>query len=210
MAESGWSGNVLRLNADGSVDPTFNAGTGANGAISAMLLLPTGRILVGGRFTNFNGQPRGNLVQLNADGSVFSTVYNLNDAVSCLAIDGAGRVLVGGSFTIINAGSSGAPRSHVARLIDASASGTRFDFNGDGRADLGVYAAAGGMWSILNSLNYQTASTHFGLSEDKTVAADFDGDFKTDIAVFRPSEGIWYLLKSQEGFSAVRWGCGRR
>jgi uncharacterized delta-60 repeat protein len=63
------NGSVLRLNADGTVDPTFNAGTGANGKVNTMLLLATGRIFVGGKFTNFNGQPRGNLVQLNADGS---------------------------------------------------------------------------------------------------------------------------------------------
>ncbi len=198
------TGNVLRLNPDGSVDPTFNAGTGADGQINAMLLLSTGRIFVGGIFTNFNGQPRGNLVQLNADGSVFTPVYNVNGEVWSLAVDADGRVFVGGSFTIINAGSRSADRSSVAALIDTPP--TRFDFDGDRRADLAVYLAADGMWSILNSLNNQTVWTNFGLSEDKTVAADFDGDGKTDIAVFRPSEGIWYLMQSTSGFGAVQWG----
>jgi uncharacterized delta-60 repeat protein len=198
--------NVLRLNADGSVDPTFNAGTGANGQVNAMLLLTTGRIFVGGKFTNFNGQPRANLVQLNADGTVFTPVYNLNDEVLSLAVDSTGRVFVGGNFTTVIAGNSSAPRSYVAALIDAQPSATRFDFDGDGRADLGVFSAADGRWSILNSRNYQTVWTNFGLSEDKTAAADFDGDGKTDIAVFRPSEGTWYLLRSRDGFGAVPWG----
>jgi uncharacterized delta-60 repeat protein len=201
-----YQSNVLRLNADGTVDPTFNAGTGASGKVNTMLLHSTGRIFVGGSFTHFNGQARANLVQLNADGSVFTPVYNLNNEVFCLAIDSDGRVLVGGNFTTIIAGGSSAPRSYVARLIDASASATRFDFNGDGRADLGIYSAADGMWSILNSLSYQTLSTQFGMSEDKTVAADFDGDFRTDIAVFRPSDGTWYLKQSTGASRAVRWG----
>jgi len=198
--------SILRLNTDGSVDPTFNTGTGADGKVNTMLLLSTGRIFVGGIFSNFNGQPRANLVQLNADGSVFTPVYNLNDEVLCLAVESTGRVFVGGDFTTIIAGSSSANRSYVAALIDSSASSTRFDFNGDGRADLAVYAASDGMWSILNSLNYQTVWTNFGLSEDKTVAADYDGDFKTDYAVFRPSNGIWYLNQSTRGFGAVQWG----
>ena len=199
------SGNVLRLNSDGTVDPTFNAGT-ADGQVNAMLLLSTGRIFLGGNFSNFNGQPRGNLVQLNEDGSVFTPVYNLNGEVLSLAVDAGGRVFVGGAFTTVIAGSSGAERSYVAGLIDATASKTRFDFTGDGRADPAVYSGADGEWSILNRQNNQSVSTKFGLSEDKTVPADFDGDGKTDIAVFRPSDGTWYLLRSREGFGAVRWG----
>jgi uncharacterized delta-60 repeat protein len=198
--------NVLRLNPDGSVDPTFDAGTGANGQVNAMLLLSTGRILVGGIFTSFNGQPRGNLVQLNAAGSVFTPVYKINGTVWSLAVDINGRVFVGGDFTTIIAGNSSATRTAVAGLIDAPPTSTRFDFDGDLRADLGVFSAADGMWSIRNSLNYQSVWTNFGLSGDKTVPADFDGDSRTDTAVFRPSEGIWYLLRSQEGFGAVQWG----
>jgi hypothetical protein len=175
-----------------------------------MLLLTTGRIFVGGRFSNFNGQPRANLVQLNADGSVFTPVYNLNDEVLSLAVDAGGRVFVGGSFTTVTAGNSSAPRSYVAALIDEFPNATRFDFNGDGRADLATYMAADGIWSILNSTNHQTVSTRFGLNGDKTVAADYDGDSKTDYAVFRPSNGTWYVKESTNqnpnSFSAVRWG----
>ncbi|MEO8072245.1 MAG: FG-GAP-like repeat-containing protein [Acidobacteriota bacterium] len=201
--------DILSVNSDGSADDTFNAGTGANDRINTILASPSGKIFVGGRFNEFNGQKRQNLAQLKSDGSLVSTDYLVNAEVLSLAIDGEGRLLVGGDFTIISVGGgTNAKRTYIARLIDAEQSPrrTRFDFDGDGRADLGVFSGVAGIWRILDSQNEQTVSTYFGTSGDKTAAADFDGDGKTDIAVWRPSEGIWYLLQSNAGFSAIHWG----
>ena len=198
------SGTVQRLNSNGSIDNTFSDLTLPAGIINAMLVLPSGKIFVGGKFTvSINGQTRRNLLQLGADGSLEPTVYNVNEEVLCLAADNQGRVLVGGGFTVIGANGAGAPRSYIARLIDSR---TRFDFDGDGRADLGVFNNTNGDWTILNSGANQAVSTNFGLNNDKTAPADYDGDGRADIAVFRPSNGVWYLLKSRDGFSAIQWG----
>lgn len=64
---------IARLNFDGSVDPTFDPGTGVNGTINAILIQPDGKIILAGNFTHFNKQPRKNLVRLNSDGSVDQT-----------------------------------------------------------------------------------------------------------------------------------------
>ncbi len=200
--------DVLRLNTDGTIDTSFDAGASADGRINAIIPLGSGRIFVGGDFAAFDGQTRQNLAQLNADGSLIPVNYSVNAEVYSLASDGIGRLLVGGNFTEIGAGNGGnANRSHIARIIDSQrATNTRLDFDGDGIADLGVFDSRTGIWNIFNSGTNQTTSTQFGLSEDITVPADFDGDGKTDIAIYRPSEGNWYLNQSTDGFAVIRWG----
>src|SRR5205085_1040605 len=47
---------VMRLNADGTRDTTFNAGgTGANNTVYAVAVQPDGKIVIGGTFTSYNG-----------------------------------------------------------------------------------------------------------------------------------------------------------
>ncbi len=60
--------NLARLNADGSVDPAFNAS--ANSLVIALTVQPDGKILVGGQFTVLCGQPRNRIGRLNADGTL--------------------------------------------------------------------------------------------------------------------------------------------
>ena len=54
--------NLGRLNADGSVDATFNPG--ADSAVNVFAVEPDGSILVGGWFTNLAGAPRNYLGRL--------------------------------------------------------------------------------------------------------------------------------------------------
>ena len=64
--------DVLRLNTDGSLDTSFNAGSGSDniGQILAVKVQTDGKILVAGTFNTFNGEFRHSVVRLNADGSV--------------------------------------------------------------------------------------------------------------------------------------------
>ena len=48
---------IARLNADGSLDGTFDPGTGADDLVYALALHSDGTVLLGGRFTQVNGQP---------------------------------------------------------------------------------------------------------------------------------------------------------
>ncbi|MEZ5427949.1 MAG: FG-GAP-like repeat-containing protein [Pyrinomonadaceae bacterium] len=200
--------DVQRLNSDGTPDNTFNAGTGVDGAVNAMVILPTGKVLLGGRFTEYDGSARANLALINPDGSLDKTTYNVNHEVLCMTLDKDGRLLIGGNFTTINVdGGEQFTRSFVARLVDRSHLGSlRFDFDGDGKSDYAVYNPDNRVWSIFQSGNDTVAEVQFGLDGDKLAPADYDGDGKADIAVYRPSTGIWYTLKSTEGFAAYRWG----
>jgi uncharacterized delta-60 repeat protein len=58
---------IARLLADGSVDTTFDPGTGANAAVRALVAQPDSAVVLGGEFTEVNGLPRVRLARLHGD-----------------------------------------------------------------------------------------------------------------------------------------------
>ncbi|RZK29893.1 MAG: hypothetical protein EOO63_08060, partial [Hymenobacter sp.] len=121
---------LLRLNANGTADATFDPGTGprlggTNGLPEGLAVQADGKILVVGEFDNFNGQPAAGMVRLNLDGSVdtgFSVGTGGNSAyLDAVAVQPDGKILVSGSFLTFN----GQPANGLVRLntngsLDAS------------------------------------------------------------------------------------------
>jgi uncharacterized delta-60 repeat protein len=62
--------NVIRLNADGSVDSTFKIRSGFNKTVYQVTSQPDKKILIGGLFDRYNNLPCKGLVRLNTDGSI--------------------------------------------------------------------------------------------------------------------------------------------
>jgi uncharacterized delta-60 repeat protein len=96
---------IARFNFNGSLDTSFNPGSGADAEITAAVLQPDGRIVVAGRFTSFNGFAHNRVCRLNADGSVdqsFGLGAGINNSVFALALQSDGRILVGGQFTQVD------------------------------------------------------------------------------------------------------------
>jgi uncharacterized delta-60 repeat protein len=106
---------VARLNTDGSLDPTFNPGTGANSTTETVAVQADGKILIGGGFTSYNGTARNRIARLNADGSLdptFDPGTGVENTVRTIVVQPDGKIIIGGSFTTYN----GSARGFVARL----------------------------------------------------------------------------------------------
>ncbi len=96
---------IIRLNPDGTLDSSFNIGTGANATIWTVVLQSDGKILIGGDFTFFNGVSRNRIARLNSDGSVdsnFAIGSGFNGRVFSIFIQVNEKILVGGDFSIFN------------------------------------------------------------------------------------------------------------
>ena len=77
------------------------------------------------------------------------------------------------------------------------------DFDGDGKADLGIYRKATGEWFIFGTATGLRqfafgAPASSGLG-DTPVPGDFDGDGKADPAIFRGTTGQWFIVRSSDG-----------
>ena len=110
---------LARLNADGSLDPSFNPG--ANGQVVALAVQADGKILVGGGFTTLGGGGTGTTARscigrLNADGSLDTSFDpGAKAEVLALAVQPDGKILVGGLFTTLGGGGTGTTTRNLHR-----------------------------------------------------------------------------------------------
>ncbi len=118
--------NIARINADGSLDSTFNPGTGANSLVTNITIQANGKIIIGGGFTSYNGTSRTYIARLNADGSLdgaFNPGSGPNEWLNSVALQTDGKILINGGFTSYN----GIARKNIARLNTDGSLDTRFN-----------------------------------------------------------------------------------
>jgi uncharacterized delta-60 repeat protein len=106
---------LIRLNADGTLDSTFNIGTsGFNSGVMSLNVLSNGKMYVGGQFTSFSGQTAPFIIKINANGSK-DTSFNLSQiinvyqggsttdssfsgTISNIHVQPSGKIILTGSF----------------------------------------------------------------------------------------------------------------
>jgi len=118
---------LARLNANGTLDTTFNTalGTGIDtNAVRALAVQSDGSIIFGGDFTSFNGTTC-DIARVSSTGT-FDTSFNTNvgtgtpvsSYIFTISVQGDGKILVGGYFSSWNG-------TTVGRIVRLNSDGTR-------------------------------------------------------------------------------------
>lgn len=185
--------NIARLNADGTVDASFDPG--ANGLVSSLLTQPDGRILVGGGFTTLGGggtgtTTRNRIGRIESSGALdLSFDPGATSFVNAMAVEPDGQILVAGAFTGLGGGSGTTTRNRIGRL---NSDGT-VDSSFDPGANQVVYALAlqpdgkaivGGLFTGLGGGTGATAKTRLGrINADGSLDAGFTTTLDSPTAV---------------------------
>jgi len=160
-------GSIIKLNADGTLDETFNIPAEFDEDIFAVAMQSDGKIILGGDFEEYDGAAVRNIVRLTADGEVdgsFVTgngfteggLFGNTQSVQSLAVQVDGSILVGGQFTKYDGVSVA---QNFARLDTNGALDTAFNTTLGTGFNLGVSSIkvqstgeilVGGIFSTLN------------------------------------------------------------
>jgi uncharacterized delta-60 repeat protein len=191
---------IAQLNPDGSLDTTFDPGTGATagsnyGAVGTVALLDDGKVLTGGQFTAYNGILRNHIARLHADGSLDTTFDPGGGAAAGINYTTVriirnlpdGKILVGGQFTSF----SGMPRNCIARL------------HADGAVDATFEPGAG--IAFTNGTPFIEALA-VGLDGKILVGGDFnsvDGLWYNNVARLNPNGSVDQSLNEGYGTNST-------
>jgi len=227
-SNSGNTYNLVRYNADGSLDSSF----GSNGIVSHGLsgysvyryhdaaLQPDGKIIGAGAASNQTV-----VLRYNANGSrdmgfgnqngIFVSDFFLYVGKS-IALQTDGKIAAFG-YKSTNGGRT---TFAVERLNAIGTPDTAFGNNGivltpagssGSEAWTGAVQADGKILALGTA--YTPTGTHIAIVRylgdsiaSRPARFDFDGDGRSDVSVFRPSGSIWYLNRSTAGFSATQFG----
>jgi uncharacterized delta-60 repeat protein len=130
---------IIRLNANGTKDTSFQIGTGLNtGSVPIVKLQTDGKILVGGSFTNYSGSTVNRIIRLHPNGKLDAT-FNIGSgpntgSITLIHVLADGKILVGGSFTSFN----GVAKGGFIRLNSNGSVDTTFNSNGVGFGSGGI------------------------------------------------------------------------
>ncbi len=123
---------IARLNANGSLDATYNpsvTGTGIVG-LTSLAIQSDGKAVIGGAFAQVNGTGRVNIARLNDDGTLDTTfdpgagvIGGASPYLNAVRLQADGKPIIGGMFTTVGT----TARNNIARLTTTGALDTTFD-----------------------------------------------------------------------------------
>jgi uncharacterized delta-60 repeat protein len=124
---------VARVNSNGSLDTSFDPGSGSDRTVFGLAIQTDQKILIGGTFFNYNGTARKGIARINTNGSldtsfdpgggVLTNSPPNGGGVFAIAIQSDQKIMIGGAFDKYN----GTARSAIARLNTNGSLDTSFD-----------------------------------------------------------------------------------
>lgn len=150
---------VARINANGTLDTSFNVGSGANDRVREVVIQSDGKAIIGGDFTAYNDIAKGRMVRLNTDGSI-DTSYNIGTGalyrIWTMELQSDNKLLIGGEFQAYN----GVARNRIARINTDGTLDTTFTIGtGADSTVMSLYVQAdnkiyiGGSFSNFNNVS---------------------------------------------------------
>ncbi len=150
---------LIRLNSDGSADPTFTFSISPNSGIVDVAVQPNGQVLAGGDLA-LGSQPK-KIMRFNANGTIDTSfaVSQPNSTVYRINLQSDGKMYIGGVFTQIGA----TLRGRIARLNSDGSIDTNFNPPGGANGDVynidvqtdGKVIVSGVFTGLNGSLNQQ-------------------------------------------------------
>jgi uncharacterized delta-60 repeat protein len=171
---------IARLNSDGSLDTSFNPGTGVNDDILALAVQPDGKIVIAGNFTLYNGVSRPRVARLNTDGSLdtsFAPGTGAHSRVQAVALQSDGKIIIGGFFDTYN----GVTRNDIARINTNGSLDTTFG-SGSGANEIRALAIQADGKVVVGG----TFQNYNGVSRNRIARVNTNGTLDTS---FNPGTG---------------------
>jgi uncharacterized delta-60 repeat protein len=185
--------HIARLNTDGSLDTTFDPGSGVNGSVYAIGIQPDNNIVVGGNFTQANGQSLNNIARLTSTGALDANffcgigldgpVYSLNVQTNAIfsttnsstVVQTNFTVYVGGQFTEYNS----THRLGLARInADGTIDTTFLDTAYNQFAGLTREYFSDAVGSVLTSVVQTNGDVLIGGSFEQVGGGEFDSQVR--------------------------------
>jgi len=204
---------MIRLNANGSRDASFDIGIGFDSAVYFIAIQSDGKILVWWGFDNYQWVAANRIIRLNADGSrdaSFDIGDGFDDTIISIAIQSDGKIIVGGWFTTYQ-------WIAANRIIRLNADGSRdasFDIGGGFNNLVGsIIIQSDGkilVWWDFTTYQWVAANRIIRLNVDGSRDASFDigGGFNNLVGsiIIQSDEKIlvWW------GFTAYQWVAANR
>ena len=102
--------NIIRLNLDGSVDTSFNTGSGfgpSYGVATKIAIQSDNKLIITGSFTSYNGSPINSIIRLNSDGTRDTSFnpgsgFSFDSDINGLGVLSNGQIIVAGNFNSYN------------------------------------------------------------------------------------------------------------